>query len=144
MDTLSDKKTLNDADNRWQQRFEQFEKAYLLLQQAIAIEKPSIVERAGLIQFFEMAFELAWKLLKDFEEQEGFTVKSPRDAIKQAFQADIIKRGHEWIAALEDRNLTTHTYNETIALQVEEKIRCCYFICLQELHRDFNSKIADL
>jgi nucleotidyltransferase substrate binding protein (TIGR01987 family) len=144
VDTLSDEKTVNDTDNRWQQRFAQFEKAHLLLQQAMAIEKPSIVERAGLIQFFEMAFELAWKLLKDFEEQEGFVVKSPRDAIKQAFQMELITRGHDWLIALEDRNLTTHTYNETIALQVEEKIRSCYFICLQELYSDFNSKIAGL
>lgn len=79
---------------RWQQRFRQFEKAFALLQAAIAINKPSVVERAGLIQFFEMAFDLAWKLLKDFEEAEGFSVKSPRDAIKQAFQAGIINQGH--------------------------------------------------
>ena len=130
-------------DIRWQQRFGQFEKAFLLLQDAIKIDKPSVTERAGLIQFFEMAFELAWKLLKDFEEAEGFIVKSPREAIKQAFQANIICQGHDWIDALEDRNLTTHTYNENTAIAVEQKIRNKYFPCLQRLYLDFNSKVSE-
>ena len=136
------RKTMSDLDIRWQQRFAQFEKAFSLLQSAIAIEKPSIVERAGLIQFFEMAFELAWKLLKDFEEAEGFMVKSPRDAIKQAFEADIIAQGHDWIDALEDRNLTTHTYNEETAIHVERKIRTRYFPLLLQLHHDFSAKVS--
>jgi nucleotidyltransferase substrate binding protein (TIGR01987 family) len=134
--------TMSDQDIRWQQRFGQFEKAFLLLQDAIRIDKPSVVERAGLIQFFEMAFELSWKLLKDFEEAEGFMVKSPRDAIKQAFQADIIGQGHDWIDALEDRNLTTHTYNEETAIDVEQKIRNKYFPCLQQLYQDFSAKVS--
>lgn len=74
-----------------------------MLTTAIAIDKSSIVERSGLIQFFEMAFELACKLLKDYLEAEGYVVKSPRDALKQAFQSGTIADGHTWIAALEDR-----------------------------------------
>ena len=131
---------MGDQDIRWQQRFSQFEKAFLLLQSAIGVERPSVLERAGLIQFFEMAFELGWKLLKDFEVAEGFEVKSPRDAIKQAFQAKLIGQGHEWIDALEDRNLTTHTYNEETAIEVEYKIRTKYFPLLQQLHQDFSVK----
>lgn len=50
---------MNDAENiRWKQRFENYEKAYLLLEKATLIQSPSDIERAGMIQFFEMAFEL--------------------------------------------------------------------------------------
>jgi nucleotidyltransferase substrate binding protein (TIGR01987 family) len=133
---------MSDLDIRWHQRFSQFEKAFLLLQGAILIEKPSVVERAGMIQFFEMAFELGWQLLKDYEEAEGFVVKSPRDAIKQAFQADLVLQGHDWIDALDDRNLTTHTYNEATAVAVEQKIREKYFACLRQLHQDFSVKVS--
>lgn len=133
---------MSDQDVRWQQRFGQFQKAFLLLQDAIRIEKPSVVERAGLIQFFEMAFELGWKLLKDFEEAEGFIVKSPRDAIKQALQANMVSQGHDWIDALEDRNLTVHTYNEETAVAVEHKIRTKYFPRLRQLHQDFSIKVS--
>ena len=96
----------NMKDIRWKQRFQNFQRAYLLLEDSTSIEKPSDVERAGLIQFFEMTFELAWKLIKDFLQEQGFTVNSPKDALKQAFQSEIIKDGHVWIDALEDRNLT--------------------------------------
>jgi nucleotidyltransferase substrate binding protein (TIGR01987 family) len=128
------------VDIRWKQRFAHFKKAYSLLEQTIAIENPSDAERAGLIQFFEMSYELAWKLLKDFLEEEGFRVTSPRDTIKQAFQAGLIVDGHIWIEALQDRNLTVHTYEEKIAIAVEKKIRDAYFPALAILFRDFSTR----
>lgn len=133
---------MSDQDIRWQQRFGQFEKAFLLLQDTIAIEKPSVAERGGLIQFFEMAFELSWKLLKDFEQAEGFQVKSPRDAIKQAFQSNLVSAGHDWMDALEDRNLTSHTYNEETALEIERKIRTKYFPILQQLYLTIQGRMS--
>ena len=51
-------------DIRYKQRFENFEKSFLLLKQALDIDEPSIVEKAGAIQFFEISFELSWKLMK--------------------------------------------------------------------------------
>jgi nucleotidyltransferase substrate binding protein (TIGR01987 family) len=129
---------MTEQDIRWQQRYRQFNRAYLLLVHAIAIESPNIVERAGLIQFFEMAFELSWKLLKDYQQAEGFEVNSPRAAIKLAFQNGIVDDGHAWIQALEDRNLTTHTYNEETAQQVEQKIREMYFPLLNALNNRFS------
>lgn len=132
---------MNDPDIRWKQRFYQFQKAFALLQQAIDIKEPSVIERAGLIQFFEMAFELGWKLLKDYQEAQGFTIASPREAIKQAFQSEIVTAGHDWIDALGDRNLTTHTYNEQTAVEVEEKIRGTYFPLLLQLHQTFYAKM---
>jgi nucleotidyltransferase substrate binding protein (TIGR01987 family) len=99
-----------------------------------------VVERAGIIQFFEMAFELAWKLLKDYQLAEGYQINSPREAIKQAFQAGLVDEGHQWIQALEDRNLTTHTYNQATAELIEQKIREQYFPLLQALYLTFESK----
>ena len=119
-------------DIRWKQRFAHFKKAYTLLEQTIAINDPSNAERAGLIQFFEMSFELAWKVLKDYLEEEGFRVISPRDTVKQAFQAGLVVDGHIWMEALKDRNLTVHTYEEKIAIAVEKRIRDAYFPALAQ------------
>ena len=44
-----------------------------------------------------MTFELAWKVLKDYLESEGYMVKSHRETIKQAFQIGLIDNGHVWI-----------------------------------------------
>ena len=130
----------NSQDVRWKQRFAHFRKAFLLLEQTLTIKHPSDAERAGLIQFFEMSFELAWKVLKDYLEEEGFTVNSPRDAIKQAFQAGLLDDGHIWIEALKDRNLTVYTYEEKIALAVELKIRQSYFPALLSMCHKFEAK----
>ncbi|MFL0194473.1 HI0074 family nucleotidyltransferase substrate-binding subunit [Clostridium sp. WILCCON 0269] len=60
------------------------------------------------MQFFEIAFELSWKLMKDYLEAQELYTKSPRETIKQAYQIGLIDDGHVWIDALADRNLTIH------------------------------------
>ena len=134
---------MNALDIRWIQRFSNFERSFLPLCEALKIESPSVVERAGLIQFFEMAFELSWKLLKDYEELEGFAPKTPREVIKQAFQAELVRDGHGWVNALQDRDLTSHTYNEKVAIDVENRIRIQYFSLLKELYEMFKSKLEE-
>ncbi|EEG77466.1 nucleotidyltransferase substrate binding protein [Dethiobacter alkaliphilus] len=76
----------NLKDIRWKQRFQNFEKSFSLLEKYIAQKEKNELEKAGIIQFFEMTFELSWKLLKDYLEAVGYVVNSPREAIKQSFQ----------------------------------------------------------
>ena len=125
---------------RWKQRFVNFEKAFQTLERTVAIEHPSEAERGGLIQFFEVTFELAWKTLKDYLEADGFQINSPRDVLKQAFQSGIVQDGHAWIEALDDRNLAAHTYNEETALKIERLIREKYFPAISALHETLKSE----
>lgn len=125
---------------RWKQRFQNFEKAFFQLETAMTISRPSDTERAGLIQFFEVTFELAWKTLKDYLEAQGLRVESPRETLKQAFQTNLIQNGHAWMEALEDRNLTAHTYEESLARKVEDLIKKKYFSLLKELYQTLCSK----
>jgi nucleotidyltransferase substrate binding protein (TIGR01987 family) len=56
-------------------------------------------------------------------------------AFKEAFAANLILNGDSWVAMIDDRNLTTHTYNETTALAVYQRIKCIYlelFVRLKE------------
>ena len=122
-------------DIRWKQRYSNFKKSYNLLEKSLKIKEPDIVQRAGIIQFFEITFELAWKTLKDFLYENGFSsVNSPRDTIKTAFQAEYIKDGEIWLKALNDRNLSTHTYEEEVAKKIEKEIRENYFQILKQLN----------
>ncbi len=52
-------------DIRWKQRFQNFEKAYKVFEKILKIKNPNKAEKMGLIQAFEISFELSWKLLKD-------------------------------------------------------------------------------
>ena len=126
---------MNEKDIRWKQRFQNFEKTMLLLRDSLGEKNPDVTHRAGIIQFFEMAFELSWKTLKDYLEQESGYVelKSPRSVLKQAFQDSIISDGHLWMEILDDRNLTAHTYDEATAIKVDKLIRDKYFPLLENL-----------
>lgn len=131
----------NLKDIRWKQRFENFEKSYKLLKkysnQAITTE----LERAGIIQFFEMSFELACKVLKDYLEAEEYVVKSPRETVKQAFQIGLIDNGHVWMDALADRNLTTHTYDEELSNKMTEEILNIYLPELDKIYIKLSKEI---
>ncbi|MBF0105525.1 MAG: nucleotidyltransferase substrate binding protein [Deltaproteobacteria bacterium] len=129
-----------DKKIRWQQRFANFEKSFFHLRNAINIPNPNDTEKAGLVQFFEISYELAWKTLKDFLESEGFLTNTPRDTIKQAFQSQFISDGHAWLAALSDRNLTSHTYDESTALKIDHLIRSKYFLLLNDFYSNFKNK----
>ncbi|WP_010531802.1 nucleotidyltransferase substrate binding protein [Lentibacillus jeotgali] len=124
----------SSKDVRWRQRFENFERSFKLLEKYANTGAENELERAGIIQFFEMTFELSWKLQKDYLEAQGFIIKSPRDAIKKAYQADLINDGHVWIDALAKRNLTTHTYNEEMAKIFVNEISSSYLPAIKHLH----------
>ncbi|MEA1961977.1 MAG: nucleotidyltransferase substrate binding protein [Bacillota bacterium] len=119
---------------RWRERFEHFEKAHLVLEKYADVPLETEIEKAGVIQFFKIGFELSWKLLKDYLESIGYITKNPRDAIKQAFQAEVIDNGHVWLEALVSRNLTVHTYDEGLANQMVEDIYKTYFPEMKKLY----------
>ena len=131
----------NLKEIRWKQRFENFDKSYKLLKKYSNIPITTELERAGIIQFFEMTFELAWKVLKDYLESEGYTVKSPRETVKQAFQISLIDNGHVWIDALSNRNLTTHTYDEELANKMTNEILSTYLPELEKMHDKLSKEL---
>jgi nucleotidyltransferase substrate binding protein (TIGR01987 family) len=133
---------MNTDNIRWKQRFQNYEKALLLLKEAINLKNPDIIQKAGLIQFFEISFELSWNLMKDYLVEQGFeTARSPRDSIKKAFETGLITDGHTWLQALENRNLTSHTYDETTANQVVNEISKAYFPLLSQLYDNLKGKL---
>ena len=68
--------------------------------------------RDSAIQRFEFTFELLWKSLKTYAQEAGLETFSPRDSLRTGFHLGIIQEDLEWFRMLEDRNLTSHTYNE--------------------------------
>ena len=104
-------------DIRWKQRFQNFERAFLLLDEVAKkdIDSFSQLEKEGIIQRFEMLIELSWNVLKDYLENQGYDdVKNGKKAIRQAFQDEIITDVEAWMNALQLRNLTSHLYDEKV------------------------------
>ncbi len=123
-----------NQDIRWQQRFSNFKKAVLQLREFIELPELNKFEVQGLIQCFEYTFELAWKTMKDYLEDQGYIIKSPRMAIQTAFQIQLISDGHIWIDALEKRNLMSHTYNEELTAESKHLIFQVYYPMLNDFY----------
>jgi nucleotidyltransferase substrate binding protein (TIGR01987 family) len=96
------------------------------------------LEKEGLIQRFEYTYELAWKVMKDYLEYQGITgITGSRDAIREAFQKELINDGENWMNMIKSRNQTIHLYNEATANEIATNIIDIYF----ELFKSFNSKM---
>jgi len=122
-------------EDRWKQRFANFERAYLFLKTALGQDTArNEVLRAGLIQAFEFTFELAWKTMKDKLEFDGLEAKSPRDVIQEAFKNGYITDGAAWIDALRRRNEMSHMYDNVMTAKAEDLIRNSYAPILENLH----------
>lgn len=133
---------MSNQDIRWKQRFQNFEKAFHLLENAIQIPNPDITQKAGLIQFFEICFESSWNLMREYLEEQGIQeLRYPRESIKKAYEMGLIQDGHLWLKALEARNSTSHTYDEAAADQVVDSIKSSYHIILVALYNKLKSEL---
>src|SRR4051812_6150549 len=104
-----------EAHIRWKERFESFSKALMQLETALQQKNFSVLEKDGVIKRFEFTVELAWKTIQDILNEQGYDIKGPRPVIKQAFRDGMIIDGQAWIDMLDDRNKSSHLYDETIA-----------------------------
>ena len=106
-------------DVRWQQRFDNYRRALIQLQDAIELRRQrqlSNLEKQGLIKAFEFTHELAWNVLKDFLQDQGNqNIKGSKDAIREAFKVGLIADGENWMATILSRNISTHTYQAEVA-----------------------------
>lgn len=76
------------------------------------------VVRDAAIQRFEYTFEVLWKAAQIFlREVEGLEANSPKAVIRASFRVGLLDEGQTRLALqmADDRSLTVHTYNETIA-----------------------------
>jgi len=123
---------MTNHDIRWKQRFQNFEKALARLQDAVATQNPSDLEKAGVIQFYEFTFELAWKTVQDYLEAQEVSVSFPRDVIKAGFKYELLD-GELWLDMLQKRNLMSRGYDEESAEIAYRLIVDTYFVAIEEL-----------
>lgn len=124
-----------EKDIRWIQRFRNFRSALYRLGKAVEIVTEQINEdeevddllKEGLIQRFEYTHELAWKVMKDYAEYQGYTdIRGSRDAFRKAFDMRLVT-DKSWMDSIIDRNLTSHNYDEDTAEDICENIVDVYY-----------------
>jgi nucleotidyltransferase substrate binding protein (TIGR01987 family) len=137
-----------EKDIRWKQRFENYSKAYTSLLEsddALKKEPDNGFIKDSVIQRYEYTVELAWKVMKDYLEDQGFIdVTSPKKVIRKAFEEGIIKDASAWMAALNGRNITSHAYDETYyeirANEIIKDISEKYILLFRDLFEQMNKE----
>ena len=107
-----------NSEVRWRQRFSNYKKAFEQLTKFVEKGDLNEFEKQGIIQCFEYTYELAWNTLKDFLEDQGYSIIGPRAAITKAFEVGLIEDGHLWLKMLTNRNLSSHTYDEELTNEI--------------------------
>ena len=95
--------------------FEKLGKALNALE--VMVNKPLQEDRSNIdacIQRFEFVIELYWRLLKRILEARGREVFYPKDVLQEAYAGHLIDDETLWLQMLNDRNQTSHTYDEEL------------------------------
>ena len=130
---------MSEEKPRWKYRFNNFSRAYTLLQEAnekYSDGSMTQLEKEGMIQRFEYCMELAWKAAKDYLEYNNvvFGLVTPRAIIKEAIAANLIHDGEGWMTALDVRNKMSRTYDFKKFEEALEQISKRYLACFGELY----------
>ncbi|MFH1175248.1 MAG: HI0074 family nucleotidyltransferase substrate-binding subunit [bacterium] len=100
----------------------QFKKAVLRLDEVLKQEKNDFM-RDSAIQRFEFTFDLAWKAVKAYlEEERGVICNSPKGCFRDAYQQKIIENDEFWLEITDARDRTSHTYEEITAEEVYQTL----------------------
>jgi nucleotidyltransferase substrate binding protein (TIGR01987 family) len=112
------------SKERFAERKAELQNAVKRLREAVAQPESDLI-RDAVIQRFEFTFELVWKSLKLYLERQGLDCGGPRSTFKQAFTEGLINSPDEadvWLRALEDRNLSSHAYDEALARRIYQHV----------------------
>ena len=132
---------------RWQQRFNNYRKALAKLTQAVELLSEQInreeavdeLLQEGLIQRFEYTHELAWKVMKDYAEHQGYAdIRGSRDAIRKALEMGLID-DKRWMETIEDRHQTALFYDNKTANHICYKIKTAYITLFIEFENKTQS-----
>lgn len=83
---------------------------------------PSVTTRDAAIKRFELTFELAWKALQAAARAQGLICRSPRESLRMALRCGWLADEDTWLALMDDRNETVHTYDEAVADLVYQRL----------------------
>ena len=138
--------------DRCRERFTRYQSALKRLSEAILEYEDFTAEsdiiksmmRDSIIKRFEFTFELAWKVMKDFAEYNGYEdmANSPRNAIRLAMQMGIIS-DTAWMSMLESRNTMAHVYDEEEADSIVEELSN-YHNLLVAFDEEMTKKLSEI
>lgn len=117
----------------------QYNRALDRLQEVVALDESDII-RDSMIQRFEFTYELAWKSMFYWMRDQGEKVpEMQKPIIQAAFRCELITDAELWERMKEQRDETSHTYNEAKAVSVSAFIRATALAEFEKLRWRLNA-----
>lgn len=113
--------------NKIEQSKQNLKKAIDSLERALSTPPTEERDYAGIIQNFEFVYELTWKTLKLILESRNIEAPFPRVVFEEAFKQGLLEGNEIWADIIEERNLSSHTYDLKLAKKLYRAIHTRYF-----------------
>ncbi len=112
--------------DKFQTKLENYKNALARLHKSIEDSEKfadNLTFRDGVIQRFEFTAELAWKTIREYLLSEKVAnINSPKSVMREAYHMNVITDEDGWIQILDDRNATSHIYDEQEATSIYKRI----------------------
>ena len=130
-------------DAKFDRRFQSFCKSLDALAEARQRDLTDSFVLSGTSAKFSITFDLSWKVMKDILVQyyaiTNFVAGSPREVLKESFQANLIS-DDKWMEMLKVRNELAHDYDGEIVKEHCNAIVENYI----DLFYDFEKQVKQL
>ena len=120
------------------ERLSSARKALETLKELSGLEKVTVIQRDAAIQRFEYTFEAVWKASRLYlKEIEGLDIASPKGVIRACMKTGVFDDEQTATALdmVDDRNQTSHTYNEDLAEKIYGCLKKYVSLCEHWLER---------
>ena len=110
---------------RLTQRLALARRALSSLGELAKLSTPSLIERDAAIQRFEYTVEACWKAARAvLADHFGLELASPKPVVRACAQNGLLAEADARAAMdmIDDRNLSSHTYNEELALAIFSRL----------------------
>ena len=124
-------------------RYHTFCKSLENLKKSLTADPTADFVLEGTVLTYCLTFDISWKVMKDILVQyyaiTGFVTGSPREVLRESFQANLIT-GDEWMDMLKVRNQLAHDYDGVI---VKEHCGTIVHVYIDKLY-DFRKNVEKL
>jgi len=126
---------------KFQLKKQSFAKALKTLNEVLN-EPFSAIVRDATLQRFEYSFDLCWKTLSIYlKEIHGIVCRSPKGCFREGLTVGLYnaREAELLLLMVDDRNSTTHLYNEKLADEVYQRIKEKYYALMRMVMERMNN-----
>lgn len=127
------------------QRYDHLVTAYGIVEKYLTgpLAKPTDDEfnRAAIVQYFNVLFELSWQLMREYLLEQGMELYTPAEVIYEAHKGGLIPDSSIYMDMLYDRNRSNKIFKQELSLTLCDNIRKEYFYEFNNLRDRFSIEL---